>query len=400
MASKDNELPEEPFPWHVGIYDAHCHPTDTMSSLEKIPEMKAAALTIMATRGQDQDLVSQAAQDLGATKETLELGDRNGRPSTCSIIPSFGWHPWFAHQVYDDREENTEDLSSESQKVAHYKNVITPSPEDSSFIQGLPDPRPLSVLLSQIRNHLTKYPLALVGEIGLDRSFRLPETQDSQPINQPVEPGLTPGGREGRRLSPYRVDMGHQRKILKAQLQLAGEMQRAVSVHGVAAHGILFETLQETWKGHEKEVVSKRVRKRRGSVPEAHEYDDEGLDQKDEQAVAKPYPPRICLHSFSGPPDQVRQYLNPNIPVLIFFSFSQVINFATASAKAVEAIKVVPDDRILVESDLHCAGERMDGLLEEIARSICKKKGWQLEEGVARLANNWKQFALGEEQKG
>ena len=389
--------PEEPFPWHIGLYDAHCHPTDTMSSLDKIPAMKAAALTIMATRGQDQDLVVQAAERLGASKETLSLNYGHGKATQCSIIPSFGWHPWFSHQIYNDSEKGTEDLSSEHQKFAHYKRVITPSPEDNLLIQGLPDPRPLSGLLAQIREHLTKYPLALVGEIGLDRSFRIPESQDSHPINNPEEPGLTPGGREGRRLSPYRVDMAHQRKLLKAQLQLAGEMQRAVSVHGVAAHGILFETLQETWKGHEKEEVSKRVRKRRGSVSAAHDHEDGLPDQKTKSAEPKPYPPRICLHSFSGPPDQVKQYLNPNIPALIFFSFSQVINFSTASTKAVDATKAIPDDRILVESDLHCAGERMDELLEEIARSICQIKGWQLEQGVARLAKNWKHFALDEE---
>ncbi|MCJ1250495.1 hypothetical protein MMC30_007723 [Trapelia coarctata] len=372
-----------------------------MATLDKIPGMKAAALTIMATRGQDQDLVVRAAEDLGASKETLSLARKNNKATQCSIIPSFGWHPWFSHQIYDDSEKDIEDLSSERLKIDHYKKVVTPSPDDDSFIQNLPDPRPLSGLLAQIREHLTKHPLALVGEIGLDRSFRIPETQDSHPINNPVEPGLTPGGREGRRLSPYRVDITHQRKILKAQLELAGEMQRAVSVHGVAAHGILFETLQETWKGHEKEVVSKRVRKRRGSVTAAHDHEDASLSQsEDRAATAKPYPPRICLHSFSGPPDQMKQYLNPNIPAAIFFSFSQAINFSTASTKAVDAMKAVPDNRILVESDLHCAGDRMDSLLEEIARAICQIKGWQLEEGVTQLASNWKQFALGEEPDG
>jgi len=397
MASKNNK---EPFPWHIGVYDAHCHPTDTTSSLEKIPGMKAAALTIMATRAQDQDLVAWAAEKVGASEESLSMDWGNDKASQCSIIPSFGWHPWFSHQIYDDSQEDTDGLSSERLKTNHYKKVITPSPDDDSFIQGLPNPRPLSGLLAQIREHLTNYPLALLGEIGLDRSFRIPESQDSLPITNRVEPGLTPGGREGRRLSPYRVDMTHQRKILKAQLQLAGELQRAVSVHGVAAHGVLFETFQETWKGHEKEVVSKRVRKRRGSVPAVHDHEDRNLDQRERLIEPRPFPPRICLHSFSGPPDQVKQYLNPNIPALIFFSFSQVINFSTASTKAVDAIQAVPDDRILIESDLHCAGDRMDALLEEIARSVCKIKGWGLEQGIARLANNWRHFALGQEPEG
>ena len=375
------------FPWHLGVYDAHCHPTDTVASRDDIAKMHTKVLTIMATRGQDQHLVAEYADAL------QDFGQEDIQARTGKVIPSFGWHPWFSHYIYDDREHKG--VRETLTKSSHYRAVITPSPEEDDFVESLPDPIPLSLLLAQTRSYLEKYPDALVGEIGLDRSFRIPLPHQVSEDPTKVEPGLTPGGREGRTLSSYRVHIDHQRAVLKAQLNLAGEMCRAVSVHGVAAHGVLFNVLQETWKGHER--AGKRAQKREKKddlVAGPDEYDAHKFSKS---LTPEPFPPRICLHSFSGPLESLKQYLSPRVPAFIFFSFSRVINFSTpASSKALEVIKALPDDRILVESDLHCAGNRMDNLLEEMVRTVCEAKGWELEEGVKQLGANWKHFVLGE----
>ncbi|PQE29018.1 hypothetical protein CJF30_00004054 [Rutstroemia sp. NJR-2017a BBW] len=317
------------FPWHLGVYDAHCHPTDTMGSVESIPRMKARVLTVMATRAQDQELVAQVAESDGLKSVPATDDD-----STKGIIPCFGWHPWFSYQMH---------------------------------------------------------PLALVGEIGLDKGFRLPRGWTAD-FEESRDEGLTPGGREGRQLTPYRVQMSHQKAILMAQLKLAGEMGRAVSVHGVQAHGVLFDTLQESWKGHERHLMSKKEQKRIAKIPPGPDGEDE---EDSEDSGPKPFPPRICLHSYSGPPDALKQYLNPAIPAEIFFSFSSAINMSTAaSAKAMDVIKALPDDRILVESDLHIAGDEMDRRLEEMCRKICELKKWSLEDGVTQLAKNWRRFVF------
>ncbi|KAG9839345.1 Metallo-dependent hydrolase, partial [Aureobasidium melanogenum] len=353
--------------------------------------MHARILTIMATRAQDQELVADTADKLG-----VETKSEQDWSSEQKVIPCFGWHPWFSHQMFDEETyPNTTTLTPE-QKIEHYQSALTPTPTDRDFLLALPDPRPFSVFLDETKNYLKKYPLALIGEVGLDKQFRIPEAWLPGQKSERDE-ALTPGGREGRSLSPYRVSMDHQKKVLLAQLHLAGELGRATSVHGVQAHGVVFNTLQETWKGHERKVLSKRERRKQEAV---NTTSTEGQDQPGEgERKPTPYPPRICLHSYSGPPETIKQYLDPRIPAKIFFSFSSVINFSHAGvAKTEDAVNAVPDDRILIESDLHTAGERMDGYLEEVVRRICEIKGWELEHGVKQLAANWKSFAFGDEE--
>ena len=393
-ADEDAQTGKEPFPWELGVFDAHCHPTDTPSCLTNIPNMKARILTIMATRAQDQDIVAKFQDEMGLREASKrDLTTVGNFP--CQIVPSFGWHPWFSHLLYDDTCPAVQGHSRSLDVVGHYRGVFTPPPEDDDFLASFPDPLPLSRYLDQARDHLQKYPFALVGEIGLDRSFRVPDHRLPKHPKKAFEERIS-GSRGGRRLSPCTVHLDHQRRILMAQLNLAGEMQRPVSVHGVAAHGLLFETLRETWKGHEFKPTSKRASKKEMSgVGQVKDRSLVGNTKLNEQPL-KPFPPRICLHSYSGPPDTLRQYLHSAVPATMFFSFSHLVNFSH-SAKAIDVIKAIPDDRILAESDLHRAGSDMDDLLERIVRKICEIKAWPLDFGVKQLGANWVHFVLGQQ---
>jgi Tat protein secretion system quality control protein TatD with DNase activity len=190
--------------------------------------------------------------------------------------------------------------------------------------------------------------------------------------------------------------MDHQKRVLLAQLALAGEMERAVSCHGVQAHGIVYETIAQTWKGHEKKVLSKKDQKKEQAAAKM-EGQPEIPEDETCQNGSKPYPPRLCLHSYSGPAENVKQYIAASVPCEVFFSFSATINAWSedGNGKVEAAVKAVPDDRVLVESDLHTAGKRMDDYLEEAVRKICEVKGWDLDDGVQRLGQNWKRFVFG-----
>lgn len=203
---------------------------------------------------------------------------------------------------------------------------------------------------------------------------------------------ITPGSREGRRLTPYRVKPEHQRLVLKAQLKLAGEMNRPVSLHSVQAHGGVIEILKEIWAGHERVVLSRRKRDRQRDA-EGAVFEDEEVDSAN---TARPFPPRICMHSYSGSVDPIRQLMHKSNPSDVYFSFSSLINFTGPPRKKVEdVIKALPEDKILIESDLHKAGAQMDELLEDVARQICKLREWELRDGVQLLADNWRRFVFG-----
>lgn len=356
--------------------------------------MQARVFTVMGTRREDQHLVAESAK-----RYHLERREQYDDKDFRGVVPAFGWHPWFSHQMVDDRDSQDQGILD---NINHYRSVLTPRPEDDDdFLKSIAQPLSLSQYLQETAKRLEEFPFALVGEIGLDRAFRLPRGEFLNPDEilektQTAAKEYTPGSREGRPLTPYRVSLEHQKSILRAQFELAGKYRRPVSVHSVQTHGAVFDVLQELWAGHER--PSKRQRKRRQSANHSHPEDDK-MDV-DDASKPLPFPPRICMHSYSGPPDALKQFLAPTVPADVYFSFSMCVNFSTpaaekALAKAESVIKVVPTDRILVESDLHCAGQRMDGLLKDIIIKVCQIRGWSLEEGAKILKENWERFVFG-----
>lgn len=158
----------DPFPWHLGAFDAHCHPTDTMSSIASLATLNARVLAIMATRSQDQHLVAQVAAEHGVSDsdsplnyEGISSSDSGDLASkrTCKVVPAFGWHPWFSYQLYDDTasNSNSENASSteDAFKIAHYKAVLQPTPKDPTFLSSSPS-NPL-ILIHSIHPQTTHF---------------------------------------------------------------------------------------------------------------------------------------------------------------------------------------------------------------------------------------------------
>ena len=382
-----------PFPYTFGLFDIHNHVAERPYCMSDFPEAKTRSQAIMATRSQDQSIVSDLASQFPLTEPEDLLKDKK------TVVPGFGQHPWFSHLLYDDRVSeptfiaSSDDTDLEARKTKHYTTILSPPPTDPAFIADLDPPISLTTFLDTMRKHLSLHPHAIVGEIGLDKPFRLPLQWDPA-AKADRDPRRTEGGRERRPLSQQKISMDHQKAVLKAQLQLAGEMRRAVSVHGVQVHGVLYEILTGLWKGHEK---SKRAKRKAKSKTTETVTKSEPAEEENTEKKGLPYPPRICLHSFSGKSEAVQQYLHPSIPAEIYFSFSATNNLRDGASrqKMEDAVKMVPDEKILVESDLHTVGERMDTELEEVYRVICEVKKWELEKGAKKIRDNYVKFVFG-----
>lgn len=124
-----------------------------------------------------------------------------------------GYHPWFYHLIA---------LQPIASKHDHYKTLLLGSLPDlhddfEKILPHLPHPRPLDDVISELRSNLQAFPDAMLGEVGLDRSFRVP-----------VDFSPTP-----RQLTPFAIPLEHQLAIVEAQVELAIELARNVSFHSV-----------------------------------------------------------------------------------------------------------------------------------------------------------------------
>ncbi|KDQ63112.1 hypothetical protein JAAARDRAFT_120667 [Jaapia argillacea MUCL 33604] len=335
------------------VIDVHCHPTDSEIppvSMDRLP-IKICA---MATRGSDQSKVADLA---------------TAYPE--KVIPCFGYHPWFTHLISL--------ANPPSSKEDHYTSLFLPSSvaHDPTHVtalhhllETLPDPVPVQEILSTLRQNLLSFPNAMLGEVGLDRSARVP-------FHSPT------GSAHSRVLSPFTIPIQHQQVILERQFDLAVELKRNVSVHSVKAQQSTLETF-------------KKVKDKWGEKWEAISIDMHSCGVSPE--TWKGIEASLCTQSLK---------IHSNV----FLSLSTVIN--SRSPAHTTLIATCSPNRILVESDIHivdlCTQHTWD-----MVKIVASVKGWRVEEFwdygeggegtaeqqeswgvVKRLEENWKLFQRG-----
>lgn len=150
----------------------------------------------------------------------------------CCLGFSSGYHPWFSHQIA------TQPVIS---KRDHYRSIFLKSPikpdhEDlfNELLESLPDPILLTDVLAELKQNLTDFPNAMLGEVGIDRSFRIPVDFDVSP----------------RKLTPFTVPLEHQLSIVEAQLQVAVDLGRNISFHSVKAQKATLDLIDRMVEKH------------------------------------------------------------------------------------------------------------------------------------------------------
>ncbi|KAF4604872.1 hypothetical protein EYR40_003654 [Pleurotus pulmonarius] len=284
------------------VVDVHCHPTDSPATLSP-DSMHRLPITIcpMASRKSDQPRVRALAQ---------------AHPD--KVIPGFGQlqlHHFHCSTIHPDHEDIFAEL-----------------------LESLPEPILLFDVLAELKQNLLDFPNAMLGEVGIDRSFRIPIDYDASP----------------RKLTPFTVPLEHQLSIVEAQLQVAVDLGRNISFHSVKAQKATLDLM------------------------------DRMVDKHGDRWYRISADMHSCGFSPQTWTDVQRKHCN------IFLSLSTTINEKSPNHR--ELIAVCSPNRLLVESDFNDIG----GCAErtwEMVKIVADVKGWAIED-------EWVQGVIPEESWG
>ena len=185
-----------------------------------------------------------------------------------------------------------------------------------------------------------------------------------------------------------------QRDVFTQQLDLAAAYQRPVTVHCVHQQQVLLDTL--------------KARSNLAQLPPtiglhsftgtAHHVDqllkwEASLAQSSSSSSRRKKKKRGGDIDANGVSQDVTQQ-SPPLPPLLYFGFSHTVNYAMCSSdksrqQGREAIRRVPADRLLAESDVHCTLDCMGGTALAVAYLA-----WALEEPIAVVAQRTTANAL------
>lgn len=274
----------------INLSDSHCHfhPECTIQQAKKfagilnelIDQFPQNYLHLMTTQHLDLEYLDILLSNL--TKPEI-------------IVPYFGVHPWFSHLFYISETIPT--------KEEHYKKILKPEPSPE-LLEMLPEPINLKDHKEKYLQIITKHNLKIfgIGEIGLDKLFRVPGNGYYGNLDFPMP--------QGNKLSPCRVNISHQVDIFQFHLSFANELKKQVSLHCVKAHGLMYDEVKK--------------------FPDL----------------------TVILHSYTGSIQQAEVWMKFTPKEKLFFSLSNWINGEKSELLELLSATLAPN-QILTESDIY-----------------------------------------------
>mmetsp|Transcript_30314 Transcript_30314/g.72130 ORF Transcript_30314/g.72130 Transcript_30314/m.72130 type:complete len:438 (-) Transcript_30314:16-1329(-) len=285
------------------------------------------------------------------------------------ILPALGVHPWYLNEIM---ETSASDAILSEDCLEEYL--------DWGWLDDL-------------EAKLLEHPNLLVGEIGLCKMAKFVR-------EFPKEKG-------GKATA-----MALQKMVFRRQFELAARFQRPVTVHCVNAHGIMMDIFKDIYENAK-------------SSPAASEND--GEDEL-KRRLRRAFPPAIAMHSFTGTAHHCnelllfeREIISPGSTQrggnrrrnkkretetrhedsdsdnpIFYFGFSHAVNHLMCTSekarkKGGEAVRAIPSERLLVESDVHNPSDVALGTAGA-ASYAANVRGLSLEEIVTTTTTNGLRF--------
>lgn len=211
------------------------------------PGVRREAFLAMSKQLQEQMAKeSREKEDVVQTEITNDIDNKQADASTLEKEASAKKENKEAREEKDSTPLDVTIPNADDARFSHYKTVLSlPTSASESYLadlaKRLPTPRALEPALQELRRQLEAHPHAVLGEIGLDRTARVPEPSliaSSSSEKEGSEDSSTPTtGAPQKRITLALTSIQHQLDIVREQLKLAAALDRPVSFHCVQAYG-------------------------------------------------------------------------------------------------------------------------------------------------------------------
>jgi len=369
---------------------------------------KLGGMAIMSTQPRDFPIVDQLSSHLDAKFRDEIISPPPTDTPPVVIIRCYGVHPWFLHEADAEFEQQLATITTSSIPPVPLNPDATHE-EDPTTTTTSSQPPPFHWLpylrhkLSSSTNN-NNNTTCCVGEIGLDGHHYDPLTK------------------------ALHTPMDRQVRAFEAQMHMAADLDKCVSIHAVKAWGPLMDSIRrirvqrkgkrDLWRRDRKQqrvmVSSYRDGTNDGDGDGGGGSGGETKAGVDEDELIRNYehltttsskeplllPPRIYFHAFGGKMEMVKQLdalccgnratrttVESATTTTLFYGFAPCVNFR--SPKTADLIRSIGIDRLVLESDREDHREVMGDLyanVDFVAEALGVEKEIVLETTYANAA--------------